>query len=153
MCSRRALRIGVTTLVMLLTGCGDAGTSPERSPSSLRFVDQVDYGCVANRGGSLDCVEGATLTRIEADADTVTFWIRFEANCCPEFTEQTLYHGGVLSISVVDTVFGCRCVCPFENPFRFVRQGTGRVRVLFESRAEKNDDLCLSGLDTLVVLP
>jgi hypothetical protein len=140
-------------LALALTACDDDSTSPPQAPGSIDFVDHIDYGCVASRGGSLECLEGASLTRIEAVGDTVTLWIHFEANCCPEFSEIVSYDPGELTITVVDTVYACRCVCPFENAFRFMPEGSGQTRILFESRAEHGDGFCLSGMDTTVVLP
>ena len=153
------MRTGSVALVlfavagMIWGGCGDDGTCPDLNPSSLQFLDHTDLGCVASRGGSLDCFEGATLTQIEAQGDTLVFWIRFEANCCPEFTETVSYDAGDLHIAVVDSLYACRCICPFENPFRFLRDGSGEVHLLFESLATRGGDICVSGLDTTVTVP
>lgn len=143
----------VLVLAIALGACGDDDPSTTAGPSTMEFLGQTNLGCTASRGGSMDCLEGATLTRMEALGDTVVFWIRFEANCCPAFTENVSYHGGELSIAVVDTVYGCRCICPFENAFRFLPGGSGPLHLLFESRVAHGGDDCLSGLDTTVVIP
>jgi hypothetical protein len=151
--SRNAIPILLVVAAIAVGACGDDGTAPNTSPSSMQFLRQDDFGCAANRGGSLECDEGATLTRIEAVGDTVVLWIHFEANCCPEFTEDISYKAGELSIAVVDTLYACRCICPFENSFHFLRKGSGELHVLFESRAMRGGDVCVSGLDTTVVVP
>jgi hypothetical protein len=118
----------------------------------VEFLGHTDYGCVASRGGIEECLEGASLKNVEAVGDTMVLWIRFEANCCPEFTESVDYDAGVLSIAVVDTLYACRCICPFENAFRFHCEGGGDLRILFESRAGQSGS-CLSGLDTTITMP
>lgn len=148
-----AILVPLVFVAAVLGACGDDGTSPKRNPGSMQFLGQTDYGCVASRGGSLECLEGATVTRVEALGDTVVLWIHFEANCCPEFTEDVSYDSGELAIAVVDTLYACRCICPFENSFRFLREGGGTVRVLFESRATRGGDFCISGLDTTLSIP
>jgi hypothetical protein len=147
--STKAFRLLLITLVVALNACGDDDTSP----SSVEFISHTDYGCTASRAVTEDCLEGASIRNIEAIGDTVVLWIRFEANCCPEFTETVAYDAGVLTIDVVDTVYACRCICPFENAFRFLCRETGSLRVLFESRATRGGDICLSGLDTTITMP
>jgi hypothetical protein len=147
--STKSLHPLLVIFAIALGACGD----DDAAPSSMRFLGQTDYGCTASRGGVVECPEGATLTRVEALGDTVVLWIRFEANCCPEFTEHATYDAGVLTIDVVDTLYGCRCICPFENEFRFLLEGSGDLRVLFASRAGSSGDACLSGLDTTITMP
>ena len=53
--------------------------------------------------------------------------IRFEANCCPQFMETVTYEAGLLTIDVLDTLYACRCICPFENAFRFLAEGEGEM--------------------------
>jgi hypothetical protein len=139
-------------LLIAAAGCGGDGASPGHSPDTMRLVAHTNYGCTASRGGSMDCLGSAALHNVEALSDTVVLWIAFEANCCPEFTASAVYDAGVLDIAVVDTLYGCRCICPYENAFRFFRDGAGEVRVRFESRATVGD-ACISGLDTTITLP
>ena len=138
-------------LAVALVACGGDSTSPNHRPNSVEFLGQTDYGCTASRALT-ECLEGASLSNVEAVGDTMVLWIRFEANCCPEFTEQVTYDAGVLTIAVVDTLYGCRCICPFENAFRFHCEGKGDLRILFESRAGQSGS-CLSGLDTTITMP
>jgi hypothetical protein len=146
--STKALHALLAVFVIVLGACND----DESRPNSMEFLGHTDYGCVASRGGIEECLEGASLKNVQAIGDTLVLWIRFEANCCPEFTEQVTYDAGVLTIAVVDTLYGCRCICPFENSFRFVGEGIGEIRVLFESRAGQSGS-CLSGLDTTITVP
>lgn len=146
-----ALSLLFVVLAVALASCGGDSASPNHRPDSVEFLGQTDYGCTASRVLT-ECLEGASLTNVEAVGDTVVLWIRFEANCCPEFTEIVDYDAGVLDIAVVDTLYGCRCICPFENAFRFVYEGSGEMRVRFESRAGQSGS-CLSGLDTTITMP
>ncbi len=146
--STKAFHILLVGLVIVLGACSD----DDSSPRSMEFLGQTDYGCTASRGGAEACLEGASLKNVEAIGDTVVLWIGFEANCCPEFTEIVDYDAGTLTITVVDTLYACRCICPFENAFRFLCQDVGTLRVLFESRAGHSGS-CLSGLDTTITVP
>jgi hypothetical protein len=140
-------------LAAILASCGDDAPAPATGPSSLAFLAHVDRGCAFDSGGVFDCVRGASLTGVEAAGDTLVLWIRFEANCCPGFTESAAYAAGDLTIAVVDTLHGCRCLCSFENPFRFLCAGTGPVRLRFQNREAPDAEYCLSGLDTTFVVP
>ncbi len=146
--STKVFHVLLVMFVIALGACSDDDTPP----NSMQFLSHTDYGCTASRGGIEECLEGAGIKNVEAIGDTVVLWIRFEANCCPEFTEVVTYDAGVLTIDVVDTLYGCRCICPFENAFRFLCRDVGTLRVLFESRAGQSGS-CLSGLDTTITVP
>jgi hypothetical protein len=137
----------------ILAGCDDASTGPGSIPERMTFLEQIDHGCAGTRGASFDCAGEATLVGIEAHSDTITLRIRFEANCCPGFAESTQYNDGHLVIEVVDTLYACRCICSFENDFRFVCEGSGRIDLEFRSRTDKGTGYCVSGLDTTLSLP
>ena len=139
--------------VLVFAACDEDGSPPGAAPAAMQFLEHVDYGCVASRDGSLDCLAGADVTGVEAVGDTVVLRIRFEANCCPQFMETVTYEAGLLTIDVLDTLYACRCICPFENAFRFLAEGSGEMRLLFQSRAARGGDICLSGLDTTIAVP
>jgi len=138
---------------LALSACNEDQLGPAAQPTNLSFLGHLDHGCARQGESTFDCFGEAYLVGLDAPSDTVTLLVRFLANCCPEFTESVRYDEGFLSIDVVDTLYNCRCICPYENEFQFVCEGSGQVRIEFQSRTDRGEGYCVSYLDTTVTVP
>lgn len=138
---------------LILGGCAD-DNNPAPVPDGLKisFLRQVDHGCVGTRDTEYDCPGTAYLGSVESVGDTLILTIHFEANCCPEFVENTSVTDGVLHIDVHDTLSACRCNCEFENEFSFLSKERGELAIEFVSWGGR-PEYCMSAFDTLVTLP
>jgi hypothetical protein len=137
---------------LICSGCGD-DSNPVNDDLSLAFLGHDNAGCSGTRDSSrYGCMGTAFLKGVEVEGDTLTLDIHFEANCCPEFYENVSFRDGRLELVVVDSAYGCRCICPFENQFSFLFGGHGDLEIDFLSTALP-DSLCVSAFDTVVTLP
>jgi hypothetical protein len=140
----------LATLIYL--GCGSDSSSPVGGDLSVDFLSHTNLGCSTRGDSVVDCDGRAILNGFDYRGDTLTLDIHFEANCCPGLTEDVSFTGGTLDIAVVDTLYGCRCICPYDDEFTFICTGSGDLRITFVSRAEPSE-YCISALDTVITLP
>jgi len=145
--------IAVATMLacIALTGCSDPAGGDDLT---IEFVNHSDKGCASTRDSSkVECDGDAYLTGYEILGDTLVLDIHFQANCCPEFYENVSFQNGMLELVVVDSLYGCRCVCPYENEFSFLFGGHGDLQIDFMSTAAQIGPYCVSGFDTVITVP
>lgn len=152
--NRTAVVAILSLLVSLVSlGCDEDNSNPVTHGLSVQFLDHTNKGCSASRDSSkYDCFGAAFLNSLEVAGDTLTLDIHFEANCCPGFNEDVSFDNSTVEIVVVDTLYGCRCICPFDNEFSFLFTGSGDLQIDFRSAALP-DSFCVSSFDTVITLP
>jgi hypothetical protein len=150
--TRTTLSSLIALLVSLaLVGCEDDGSPCPCGGLTVELLDHLNRGCARAGDTTLQCDGRAAVNGFDYRGDTLTLDIHFEANCCPAFTEEVSLTDRTLSISVVDTLHGCRCTCPYDNLFTFLLSGGDELRILFTSSTAPGG-ACASGLDTVITL-
>jgi hypothetical protein len=116
-------------------------------------IVHVNYGCAGDSIFPLSqgC-EAAQLSGFTKVANTVTLTIGFSANCCPKFGTAASVEGNAITIAVVDSLYGCKCICGFENDFIFDWPAADSLFITFDARPIVDSDYCISALDTVIVL-
>lgn len=147
---------------LLLLSCTDGDPNPVGKDDSdhpndglsVEYVGHTNYGCTGEIEKSNDCPYDAYLNGFQTSGDTLTLDIHFTANCCPGFIEEFSFDNDSMSIELIDTLYGCDCICPFDNQFSFHCVGSGDLFFHFRS-ITRNDwgSWCLCDLDTVITLP
>lgn len=145
---RRSLPVLLITLC--LGACGD-DSSLKTEPSPIPAFRHESHGC-ALRAAPLDtCRSGAHVLAVAHVADSLRLTVQFESNCCPGFRSHAESFDNHLAITVVDTLNACRCLCPYVDDFIVPWAESGPINLSF--RAESGGATCVSGIDTVLVLP
>jgi hypothetical protein len=142
----------VAAMGLHLSGCSEDARLPGETLESAAYLGHIDHGCAGQDQDLDDCEGTAFLKGFEFHADTLTLTIHFEANCCPEFVEQVVFEGDSIDIEVLDILYECDCICPFENEFAFLYAGTGDLWIHFRS-LQGSGDYCVAAFDTMITLP
>ena len=148
---RPLLSTALFAAILLFLGCG-SDNSTGSHPGSPVLVHQLDYGCQGHQDSVAFRTGSAWLNGYEFDGDTLTLDIHFEANCCPAFVESALLYEHAIAIEAADTLFGCRCMCDYDNEFLVPWSTPGQVAVSFKSTAPEHDPALICSFDTLLTL-
>lgn len=138
-------------IVFILAACDSNTSLPESGESASCFLDHINSGCAVEPESAARNYDDAYLRGFCFEGDTLTLDIHFKANCCPEFVEKIDLLSNSISIDVVDTLYNCRCICPYNNKFRFLWENPGEVEISFRSTYWSGSTPICS-FDTLIVL-
>ncbi|MEN8006414.1 MAG: hypothetical protein ABFS42_05330 [Candidatus Krumholzibacteriota bacterium] len=145
------LPITIACGLAVFAACGSDVSPPPNEESSPYFIEHINKGCAGDTRSTVETIGDAYLQGYSFAEDTLTLDIHFEANCCPEFVEITEVLMDRISIEVGDTLYGCRCICPYDNQFRFVWDHAGEVEIDFKSTGGSGPAV-ISAFDTLLVV-
>jgi len=151
MSRRMVVLVVILGLAVLAIACESDG--PSRPTGEFPYlIAHIDRGCVPGTEAATPSLAGAYLTAFSVDGDTLSLDVHFQANCCPGFVEDVAFEPSLISIDVGDTLYGCRCICDYDNTFRLRWPDPGPVGIHFASRRYGSPSAICS-FDTLIVLP
>lgn len=148
---QKYLALIFSVILFLIIGCDS--TEPPSNDSFLqtKYLGYTNSGCIQSKftGTRQNC---AYLTNYTYINDTLKLKIHFEANCCPGFKDSIVISHNILSITLNDTLYGCKCMCPFENEFAFLYRDKNDVTIRFISTAVPHSTF-ICAMDTTIILP
>lgn len=138
-------------LVFLCSACDSYRSTAEPKVSSPCLLEHINTGCVQESETYRLGLDDAYIRGYSYNGDTLALDIHFEANCCPAFVEKVDFLNKGISIEVGDTLYNCRCICPYNNTFRFLWCESGEIEIIFKSTGwRRSTPIC--SFDTLIVL-
>lgn len=137
---------------LCVSGCSEDSCSPCETLELVGYLGHIDHGCAGQDQNPADCEGVAFLKGFELRADTLILTIHFEANCCPKFVEQVVFEADSIDIEVLDTLYECDCICPYENEFSFLYGRTADLWIHFRSLSASGEH-CVAAFDTMIALP
>lgn len=142
----------VLSLVALACAALEPGQSnPQDEGALARFLGHVNHGCMGRGDSARQADSGCFLTAATLHEDTLALSIHFGANCCPAFVESTEVSRQAIFITLADTLYGCRCMCEYDNGFLFLWPRRGHLAIHFRTSVPpSHGGAC--GFDTLISL-
>jgi hypothetical protein len=150
----RFAKVAIISLFVGLVAlsCSESTSDPAAYSLSGEFLDHVNDGCSNLETGAIGSGCVSHLNGYEIEGDTLVLDIHFVANCCPRFSEDISFDNSRVDIVVIDTRYGCDCICPFDNEFSFEFTGSGELHIDFLSAASPDSHIvCV--FDTLINIP
>ncbi len=131
-------RAAVLAAVLSLATLVCAACAPDQSDqyddsASVKFLGHLNHGCGGRGDSTRQKQSGCSLTAATLHEDTLELSIHFGANCCPAFVESTEITRRAIFITLADTLYGCRCMCEYDNDFLFLWPHRGRLAIHFRT--------------------
>jgi hypothetical protein len=145
------LGILLLAVAVLWVGCESDKASSVVAGKRGTFLGHVNHGCSGSSRDISYAWDEAYLNGYEFDGTTLTLDIHFTGNCCPGFVEEASFEDDHIHIAVLDTLYGCRCHCPYDNEFLFLCDEGGDLEISFQS-IKADVGLCISSFDTLITV-
>ncbi len=119
---------------------------------SLRFLSFTDYHCQdESEGLAKNLSSRVYIVNHFMNGDTLTLRIHYEANCCPAFVNETTVSQGNIVIAIADTLRNAKCMCDYENDYKFLYSYKGDLRVIFKWWDINHENLT-TYMDTTIVI-
>ncbi len=137
-------------LVFLLVACKkDYATNDLQNGSTIQFIRFTENNCLETYGLGKTLTTDYRVTGYELADNELTLHILYEANCCPDFSEQVNITGNTVDIALTAHGSGCYCTCNFINDFTFLYTGTGDMQVIFRMK-DVGQSIYSTKIDTLL---
>jgi len=134
----------------LLIACKkDYATNDLHKGANIQFIRFTENNCLDTHGLGKTLTTDYRVTGYELNDNELTLHILYEANCCPDFSEQVDITGNIVDIALTAHGSGCYCICSFINDFTFLYNGNGEMRVIFRLR-DIGQSVHTTQIDTLL---
>ena len=131
----RVLTILFFCILIIQMGCErflSVLSPPEEGRNAeIEYLLFNDSGCTGSSKRSQSLSDETYLAGYRLFNDTLTVTIHYQANCCPAFIDSVSIDGNRIDIQIDDTLNGCRCLCEYENEFKFLYNESGRLYLRF----------------------